>query len=98
MNSEIIGSVDPSWSLMRLFGLFLDLLWASITSHVMAKQSSKPAGRSANDTRNYLAVKYVSESLFFICCQHCYLSVVNTLTPSPTGHTAPKEKEGRGRR
>ena len=61
MISEIIGSVGPSSSLMRLLVLFLGLLWAATTSHVMAKRATKPAGRSAGDPRNSLAVKYVSE-------------------------------------
>ena len=90
MISEIIGSVDPSCSLMRLIVLFVGLLWAAITSHVMAKQATKPAGRSPDDTRNFLAGKYVSAITIF----HTL-----SLTPSPTGHTVPKEKEGRcGRR
>jgi hypothetical protein len=75
---------------MHLFVLFLGLLWAATTFFVMAKQFTKPAGRSADDTRNFLAGKYVSAITIF----HTL-----SLTPSPTGHTVPKEKEGRrGRR
>jgi hypothetical protein len=91
MISEIIGSVDPSCSLMRLIVLFLGLLWAAITSHVMAKQATKPAGRSADDTRNSVAVKYVSKIPIFMFCKHRSVVPHSLLHSQVTQGKTPKE-------
>ena len=55
---------------MSLCVLFLGPLWVATISHVMAKQATKPVGRSSDDARNSLAVNYVRKIPIFMDFKH----------------------------
>ena len=65
---------------MRFWMMFLGLLWAAGTSHVIDKCATKSTGRPVTDYRKLLAVNCESKCPYFLLLCHPALAPAARLT------------------